>query len=324
MDFWHKLKKPFFVLAPMDGATDVVFRQIITSVGKPDVFFTEFVPVEAILSSAQEKVINNSLQLAEKERPVVAQIWGTDPDKFYQSAQIISKLGFDGIDINMGCPDRSVIKKGACSGLIRTPELAVKIIEATIKGANGLPVSVKTRIGFDEIDTENWISTILKTPISNLTVHLRTVAEMSKVPAHWDEIEKVVNLRNKLNPNVLIVGNGDIKSIKEAKEKVEKYQIDGVMIGRGIFENVYLFNENIDPNNITPEQKFNLLLDHLYLFQETWGDSRNFEIMKRFVKCYVNNFNGATYYREKLMKTKSLEELINSVSSLQRQLIESQ
>lgn len=316
MNFWESLQKPIMILAPMDGVTDSVFRQIVCSVGRPDVLFTEFVPIDAILSIKGQDVIKKSLQFSETERPIVAQIWGTDPDKFFKVAKLLSKLGFDGIDINMGCPDKSTIKKGACSALIKNPKLAREIILATIKGANGLPVSVKTRIGFNELDTENWVRALLQTPITALILHLRTVSEMSKVPAHWEEIEKAVKIRNELKLNVLIIGNGDIKTLKEAKDKCKKYKIDGVMIGRGIFENVWLFNEKVNIENIIPKQKIELLIKHLNLFKKTYGKDKHFELMKKFVKCYVNNFKGSKKIRESLMKTKSLDELIQATFSL--------
>ncbi len=316
MNFWEELKKPIMILAPMDGVTDSVFRQIVSSVGKPDVFFTEFVPVDAILSKAREKVLEKSLKYTEVERPIVAQIWGSDPIKFYQSARLLKKMGFDGIDINMGCPDNSTIKKGACSALIKNPKLAKEIILATIKGAGPLPVSVKTRIGFEKLDTENWVKALLQTPIAALTLHLRTVSEMSKVPAHWEEIEKAVKLRDELKSKTLIIGNGDIKTLKEAKDKCIQYGIDGVMIGRGIFENVYLFNPKINIKKVTPEQKIDLLIKHLNLFKKTFADTRNFELMKKFVKCYVNNFQGSSSIREGLMRTKKLDDLIHDVKKL--------
>lgn len=316
MNFWQEFKKPIFVLAPMDGVTDTVFRQIMAGVGQPDVFFTEFVPVEALLSDkAQKKVIETSLKYTKKEKPLVAQIWGSDPEKFYRSAKLIKKLGFDGIDINMGCPQKCAIKNGACAALIKNPKLAQEIILATIEGG-GLPVSVKTRIGYSKIDTENWVRVLLSTPISALILHLRTVFEMSKVPAHWEEIIKVVKLRDKLKSKAAVIGNGDVKTLKKAKEKCKKYGIDGVMIGRGIFENVYLFSERIG----TPQQKIDLLIKHLELFKKTWGDSRNFELMKKFVKVYINGFKGASKEREKLMETKNLDELITCSRSILRLL----
>ncbi len=311
MNFWKNFKKPIFILAPMDGVTDTVFRQIVASVGKPDVFYTEFVPVDALLSRGKEKALR-TLKYSKFEKPIIAQIWGTDPEKFYKSAQIIKKLGFDGIDINMGCPKKDEVKNGACSALIKNPKLAAKIILATIKGAEGLPVSVKTRIGFSQIDTAKWVETLLKTPISSLILHLRTVSEKSQPPAHWDEISKAVEIRNKLKSNALIIGNGDVNSLKEAKEKCDQYGIDGVMIGRGIFENVCLFSEK----EFTPKQKIKLLIKHLELFKKVWGDTRHFELMKKFVKCYINNFERSSKIREKLMGTKTLDELIQAAKNL--------
>ncbi len=316
MNFWEQIKKPIFILAPMYGVTDTVFRQVVISVGKPDVFFTEFTPVEGLLSPAQEKMLE-TLKFSESERPIVAQIWGSNPDKFYETAKLISKLGFDGIDINMGCPEKNPIKTGSCAALIKNPKLAQEIILATIKGAGGLPVSVKTRIGFGKIETVEWVRILLQTPIAALTLHLRTAKEMSQVAAHWSEMGKAVKVRSELGSKTLLIGNGDVRSLKEAKDKVKKYSIDGVMIGRGIFENVWLFNPDIDPQKITPTQKKELLLKHLHLFKKTYGDHRHFELMKKFVKCYVNNFKGASETREKLMSVKGLEELINATTQLE-------
>lgn len=316
MNFWQKLKKPIFILAPMEGVTDTVFRQIVVSTGKPDVFFTEFVPVDALFSKGQEKILA-SLKFTEEERPVVAQIWGSNPENFYKSAGLIYKLGFDGIDINMGCPDKSVVKKGAGAALIKNPKLAQEIIKATIKGAKGLPVSVKTRIGFDQIDTENWVTTLLKIPIAALTLHLRTASEVSKAPAHWDQVKIAVDICRKLQSGALIIGNGDIKTLKEAEEKCKDYKIDGVMIGRGIFDNPWAFNESIDILKVSPEEKKKLLLKHLLLFKKTYGDTSHFELLKKFVKCYVNNYKGASESRIRLMETKTLNELIQEVSLLQ-------
>ena len=314
MNFWEGLKKPIMILAPMEGVTDTVFRQIVASVGKPDVFFTEFVPVDALLSKGKERV-EKSLMFTELERPIVAQIWGTDPEKFFKAAKMLKKMGFDGIDINMGCPSGDIVKKGACAALINNPKLTTQIILSTTLGAGGLPVSVKTRIGFNKLDTENWVRTLLQTPIAALILHLRTVPEMSKVPAHWEEINKAVKIRDELKSNAKIIGNGDIKTLKEAQDKCSEYGIDGVMVGRGIFENVYFFNEKVDIEKVTPKQKISLLLTHLKLFEKTWGDTKNFESMKKFVKCYVNNFKGATEKRELLMRSKNIEELINEVLS---------
>ncbi len=333
MNFWQKLQKPVFILAPMEEVTDSVFRQIVAGVacpqsqqnglhggrGKPDVFFTEFVPVDALLSEGRERALR-ALKYTKIEKPIVAQIWGSDPEKFYRVAKMLSGMKFDGIDINMGCPDKNAVKKGACAALIKNPMLASEIIKATIKGANGLPVSVKTRIGFGKIDIENWVGFLLRAPIAALVLHLRTVPEMSKVPAHWEEIGKAVEIRNRLKSKTLIIGNGDVKTLKEARDKCEKYGLDGIMIGRGIFENIYLFNEEIDISKVTPKQKIGLLLKHLVLFKRTWSGEKHFAQMKKFVKCYVNNFDGAFACREKLMRTKTLDELIQETKHVYSEL----
>ncbi len=315
MNIWQSFKKPIMILAPMDDVTDTVFRQIVASVGAPDVFFTEFTNIDALTSIGKDKAMRR-LKFENSERPIIAQIWGSNPEKFYQVAQMLSKMGFDGIDINMGCPDKKVIKAGACSALIKNLTLAKEIIEATIKGANGLPISVKTRIGFSQIQTAEWVSFLLSTNISAITLHFRTVKEMSKVPAHWNEAKIAVETRDKLNSKTLIIGNGDVKSLQEAKQKAKEYGLDGIMIGRGIFENVWLFNQSIDYKSITSEDKKTLLLKHLSLFKNTFGTEKNFELMKKFVKCYINGFEGASKLRESLMQTRTLDELIRSATLL--------
>lgn len=315
MNFWKSLKKPIMILAPMEDVTDTVFRQIVNSVGRPDVLFTEFTSTDAMCSPGLKRV-SDRLEFSSDERPIVAQIWGTNPDHFKKSAQIISKMGFDGIDINMGCPVRDVTKTGACSALIKTPLLAKAIIEATRKGAPKLPISVKTRIGFNEIDTENWMKFLLDQDLSALTLHFRTAKEMSKVPAHWDEAEKAVAIRDALKVKTLIIGNGDVKSLQEAKEKALQYKLDGIMIGRGIFENVWIFNQDIKIEDITLKDRLELLQKHINLFEKTWGDTKHFALLKKFVKCYINGFPGASELRVNLMETKNLEGLKTAVKRL--------
>lgn len=308
MNFWEKLSKPIMILAPMEDVTDTVFRQIVDSVGRPDVFFTEFTNIDALTSSGRQRVINR-LQFSENERPIVAQIWGSDPNKFYKVAQELVEMKFDGIDINMGCPDKKVIKANACSALIKNPQLAKEIIQATVEGAKGLPVSVKTRIGFSEILTEQWIPELLETNITALTLHFRTVKEMSKVPAHWDQAKIAVDIRNQMKSKTLIIGNGDVKSLEEANQKTKEYGLDGIMVGRGIFENVWLFNKNVKLEDKTIKDRLELLFKHIELFDQTWRDTKNFAILKKFVKCYINGFPGASEMRVELMKTENLQEL---------------
>ena len=222
--FWINLKKPVLIQAPMEDVTDTVFRQIITKCGKPDVFFTEFTNVEGMCSPGRKQV-GKRLKFTNIEHPIVAQIWGNNPKNYFETAKLIKKMGFDGIDINMGCPEKSVIKKGSCAALINNHSLAKEIILATRKGAGGLPISVKTRIGIKNIQTAEWASFLLKLKLDALIIHGRTVAEMSDFPAHWDEIGKVVKLRNELKIKTLIVGNGDVKDLDDAIAKYEKYKL---------------------------------------------------------------------------------------------------
>src|SRR3989344_5257253 len=305
-NFWQELEKPFLVLAPMEGVTDFVFREIVaTELPKPQVLVTEFTNVESLMSKGFEKTIVR-FKYSEKQRPVVAQVWGLSPDNYYKSAKLIAELGFDGIDINMGCPVKEVFKMGACSALINNRPLAGEIIEAVKKGAGGLPISVKTRIGVKEAITEDWTGFLLEQKIDALIVHGRTADQMSKVPADWDEIGKAVKLRDKISPETIIIGNGDVNSYKEAEEKHKKFGVDGVMIGRGIFHNPWVFEKG---NKIhTPEEYKKVLIKHLNLYEKTYGDERNYHIMKKFYKMYVNNFKGANQLRIKLMSTNNFKE----------------
>lgn len=313
-NFWQRLKKPIFILAPMEDVTDTVFRQIVADCGAPDVFFTEFTSTDGIYSDGYEKVAKR-LKFTKKEHPIVAQIWGNDPVKYFKTARIVQDLGFDGIDINMGCPDKTIVKHGACSGLIHNPPLAKKLIQETKKGAPKLPISVKTRLGYKEIDMK-WIKFLLKINLDVLTIHARTVLEMSDVPAHWDEIGKIVKLRNLLKIKTLILGNGDVKSLDEANAKYKKYKVDGVMIGRGIFENLWMFNKNVDPKNISYKEKLKTLIKHIELFDKTWGKIKNFSIMKKFYKIYVSGMPDSSKLRSKLMEFKTAKETISFIQTI--------
>lgn len=304
--FWTNLPKPFLCLAPMDGVSDATFREIIAKVARPDVFFTEFTNVEALQSSGRDSQVRR-FDYTENQRPIAAQIWGINPENYYKSAKLIKKLGFDGIDINMGCPVRDVVKIGACSALMKNLKLAEEIIKSTIKGAGGLPVSVKTRLGFDSIQIEDWIGFLLQFDLAAIIIHGRTVREMSLVPAHWDEIGKAVELRNRLKKNILIVGNGDINSYEDALEKSKKFGVDGVMIGRGIFQNIAIFDKN--NKQLSRDERLNILLNHARLFIKKWEGDKSFLILRKFFKIYAQDFDGAKEMRIKLMETKSLNEV---------------
>ena len=306
-NFWQTLEKPIFILAPMEDVTDTVLRRVIARTGKPHVFFTEFTNVEGMFSKG-ERLVNQRLQFTEEERPLVAQIWGTKPENFYKAAKKLIDMGFDGIDLNMGCPASGVMQKGACSGLINNRPLAKEIIDATKAGAEGyLPVSIKTRLGFRAIDFA-WIQFVLEQKPAVLTVHARTVSEMSKVPAHWDKLKTVVEMRNAMHSETLIIGNGDVKSLREARQKVSEAGADGAMIGRGIFENPYLFAENVTLSDKTPEEKMHLLLEHMQLWVDTWGETKHFPVLRKFFKVYASGFPGAQELRIQLMETQNPAE----------------
>lgn len=315
-NFWKELPRPFLAQAPMEHVTDTVFRRIIYDAGKPDVFFTEFTNSEGLCSPGSSKVAQR-LTYTEVERPLVAQIWGTAPEKFAQAAKIVTEMGFDGIDINMGCPDRTIVRHGCCSALINNHEMAAGIIQAVKRGVDGkIPVSVKTRIGFGTIQTEDWIGFLLEQDLPVLSVHLRTVKEKSLVAAHWEEMEKIVRLRDRIAPHTLIVGNGDIESREEAQEKAREYGCDGIMIGRGIFHNLWIFNKNIVKEKISKEQKIALLKEHITQFDATYQGKKDFNLMKKFYKVYINGWENAGDTRMKLMEFHNARDTLEYLKTI--------
>ena len=304
-NFWEKLHKPFFCLAPMADVTDAVFRQIITKYGKPDVFWTEFVSADGLAHpKAREKLLID-LKYSENERPIVAQIFGGKPDNIKRAAELCKELGFDGVDINMGCPDRSIEKQCAGAATMRDLELAKKIIRVAKVGAGGLPISVKTRIGYNKNEIETWIRGLLEENLSALIVHLRTRKEMSSVPAHWELMKRIVEIRDELGKETLIIGNGDVIDIADARKKCKEYGCDGVMLGRGIFGNPWLFSEKIP----SVKQKLKVLVEHTKSFEKILGKHKNFAVMKKHFKAYVNDFDGAKELRIKLMETMTSKEV---------------
>ncbi|MCL4354529.1 tRNA-dihydrouridine synthase [Patescibacteria group bacterium] len=318
-NFWQNLPKPFTVLAPMDGVTDYVFRQMVLTLGRPDVFFTEFTPVDGILSKGKSHVVNN-LKFSKKEQPVVAQLWGHDPKHFHEAAKLVSSMRFAGIDINMGCPDKTTIKYGACAALINNPKLAEKIIKATREGANGLPISVKTRIGFNEEVIDKWITFLLKQNLPVLTVHLRTAKEMSHPPAHWEFMSRILELRNKISPSTLIIGNGDLFTLDEVRKAHDEHGADGYMVGRGILSNPWMFNNSVNPDEISVKTKLDTYLHHVRLYNKTWGKNKNSAVVRKFCKAYIHGFPDASNMREKLAVTKNIEELEAALITLRNNL----
>lgn len=312
--------KPFFVLAPMDDVTDTVFRQIVAETAAPDLFFTEFVNVDGLQSPGRERLLPK-LKLSDKEHPIIAQIWGKIPENYYKTTKDIIAMGYDGVDINMGCPDKAVVKNGCCSALINNRELAGEIIEAVREAAGDhFPISVKCRVGFTTIDL-SWIEFLLEQKLNMLSIHVRTTKEMSKVPAHWELFEEIVKLRNKISPSTLIVGNGDIATRELGLELADKYKLDGVMIGRGIFQDPYLFSEESKWVQATKEDRINLYKKHVELFASTWqNNERHVPTLNKFCKVYIQNFDGAKELREKLMNAKSTDELLEILEAAKRSL----
>lgn len=306
--FWNELPKPFFILAPMEAVTDVVFRHAVAKAAKPDVYFTEFVNTNSFCSPKGQHSTRGRLAFSEDEQPMVAQIWGNTPEYFREMAHGLKELGFAGIDINMGCPDKSVVRGGAGSGLVRTPELATEIIVATKEA--GLPVSVKTRLGDVRIDEwRDWLTHILKQNVVNLTIHLRTRKEMSKVGAHYELIDEIKTLRDEIAPHTLLTINGDIRDRQHGLELVEKYGVDGIMIGRGIFQNPFAFEK--EAREHSKDELLELLNYQLDLFDKYNEElePRKFDPLKRFFKIYIRDFPGASELREKLMHTKNTTDV---------------
>ncbi|MCG9810393.1 tRNA dihydrouridine synthase [Staphylococcus argenteus] len=305
-NFWSELPRPFFILAPMEDVTDIVFRHVVSEAARPDVFFTEFTNTESFCHPEGIHSVRGRLTFSEDEQPMVAHIWGDKPEQFRETSIQLAKMGFKGIDLNMGCPVANVAKKGKGSGLILRPDVAAEIIQATKAG--GLPVSVKTRLGYYEIDEwKDWLKHVLEQDIANLSIHLRTRKEMSKVDAHWELIEAIKNLRDEIAPNTLLTINGDIPDRKTGLELAEKYGIDGVMIGRGIFHNPFAFEK--EPREHTSKELLDLLRLHLSLFNKYEKDEiRQFKSLRRFFKIYVRGIRGASELRHQLMNTQSIAE----------------
>jgi len=311
-NFWKKLPRPFFALAPMADVTDVAFRQLFVKYGKPDVLWTEFVSCDGLCSRGRE-VLLRDLEFGEDEHPIVAQIFGSNLEHCYETAQLVAKLGFDGIDINMGCPDRSIEKQGCGAAMINTPKLAQEVIRAVQKGAGDIPVSVKTRLGYNKDQTKEWIPAILETNIDALTIHGRTRKEMSLVDARWEDIAKVVEMAK--GSDTVIIGNGDVQSLEDAREKASTYGVDGVMVGRGAFGNPWFFNAKRQKKDVPLEEQLEVAIEHTKLFEKKLGDIKNFAIMRKHYKAYVNGFDGAKELRVKLMEAHTAAEVEKTIHS---------
>lgn len=321
---WRNIKKPIVVLAPMADVTDSAFRQIIAKKGKPDLFYTEFVSADGLCSDLGRPKLLRDLYFTEEEKPIIAQIFSSKPNNIKKAARLCLDLGFDGVDINMGCPDRTIEKQGAGACLIKTPELAKDIVLAAKEGAKSsekeIPVSVKTRIGYNQIQIEDWAKNLLETKPEAIIFHLRTRKEMSKVPAQWDLIEIPRDMAK--GTGTLILGNGDVKSVSDGVEKAEKYNIDGVMIGRAIFGNPWLFSKS-EPDR---RERIKTLIEHIELFNELYGDTennqkffgghrKNFAVMKKHFKSYLSGLPDSREILSKIMEEKEAGAITDTLKS---------
>lgn len=348
MNFWQQLqqhKKPFFCVAPMADVTDAAFRRLIVRYGKPDVMWTEFVSANGLMSAGRE-VLARDLVFSEEERPIVAQLFSSDPEKMEGAARLCAELGFDGVDINMGCPDRTIEKQGAGAAMIKNPESAAFVIAAAKRGialaGKDIPVSVKTRVGYNAVQLDEWIPFLLKQDIAALTVHARTRKDMSLVPAQWEYLREVVKLRDRIAPHTVIIGNGDVTSLLDGKEKAKATGADGIMVGRALFGNPWFFDASrgivaalpkrypawlrnapligrffdtrrkaaqstVKPISI--EERLHVLVEHTALFEELLGDIKSFAIMKKHYKAYCTGFPNAKELRIELMEAKNAKEV---------------
>lgn len=317
-NFWKEFTGPVFSLAPMEDVTDTVFREIVMGMAAPNklhVVFTEFTSVEGMNHPVGRERVSERLIVNASERQLlkklniklVAQIWGRDPEIYHNIARYITEnYNFDGIDINMGCPVKKVVKIGACSALIGEPSLAKEIIAATKEGTS-LPVSVKTRTGIREHQTEEWITNLLDVEPAAIILHGRTQRMQSEADASWEEIRKAVQLKNQLKPHIPLHGNGDVLSYNQGLQRIKETGVDGVMTGRGIFQNPWFFDP--EKTEIPMEERIAKLLEHTRLFEQTWSPGKNFNILKRFYKIYLNGFPGAAKMRGDLMNVTDFREV---------------
>lgn len=319
---WHKLKKakggkPLFVLAPMADVTDAAFRRLIAKYGKPDAMWTEFVSADGLCMGGKDALMRD-LIFTDAERPIIAQFFTSRPENMKKVAELARELGFDGIDINMGCPDKSIEKQGAGAAMIKNPALAREVLRAAKEGAGALPVSVKTRVGFNKVELETWLPELLAEDPALITIHARTRKEMSKVPARWEHVKRAVEIRNAIpegqsGHNTLIFGNGDALDVADAEKKAIESGADGVMLGRAIFGNPWLFAPHTRPEKIA--DRLRVMVEHTHLFEQLLGDAKNFAIMKKHYKAYVNGWDGAKEFRMRLMEAenaKQVEDLVRA------------
>ena len=316
-NFWQEFDRPIMALAPLSGVTDCAFREIIADCSFPDLMYTEFTSCDALCNEVAYDRIICDLKFTNKQRKVIAQVFGSKPENFFKTAKLCQKLGFDGIDINMGCPDKNVEKQGAGSFLMKKPKLAQELVLATKEGAGDLPVSVKTRIGYELDELDTWIPNLLEVKPASITIHARTRKQLSLVPADWSKVKKAVEIA--CGSGIPILGNGDVMTIKQAEELCQETGADGVMFGRAIFGNPWLFRKDISRRDVSFEVRIETMLKHAQYFQE-YLPMKNFIIMRKHFASYVSGFPSASLLRENLMKTLCLEDVKQVVEQYKKYL----
>ena len=306
-NFWEQLPKPFFALAPLEDVTDAAFRRLIATYGKPHVMYTEFTSADGLLLADEhgQKQLRRKLLYSDVERPIVAQLFTSSPERMEQTAKLVGELGFDGLDINMGCPVNEVVRQRCGAALIKDPNLARELIRAAKRGFDG-PVSVKTRLGYDVDELETWLAELLAEKPAAIAIHARTRKEMSDVPAHWDRIARAVEIRDELGSETFIVGNGDVKNLDDAREKAAATKCDGVMLGRAIFGDPWLFSDR--QGERSSAERIKALVRHLELFDELLSGATNYATMKKHFKSYISGWDNAKELRERLMATDNANE----------------
>ena len=305
-------------MAPMADVTDAAFRQVVAKRGAPSVFWTEFVSADGLYHTREIKKMKDEenplmgiLTKSEIERPIVAQIFSAKPDMIAYATKLVAELGFDGIDINMGCPDRAIEKQGCGAAMMKNPKLAQEIIRAAQK-ASALPVSVKTRIGYNTESLDEWLAALLEVSPAAITLHLRTRKDMSLVPADWELMKKAVEIRNRINPAVLLIGNGDVQDLDDARMKVAESGCDGAMLGRAMFGNPWVFAGR-KSEDTTLAEKLTALIELARDFEKL-TPRKNFSILKKHIKAFLTGFDGAAELRAKLMETDSAAALAAAIA----------
>ncbi len=318
--FWNHLPKPFFVMAPMADVTDAAFRQLVAKRGAPAVFWTEFVSADGLYHTREIKKMKDEenplmgiLAKSDVEHPIIAQIFSSKPEMITYATKLVAELGFDGVDINMGCPDRAVEKQGAGAALLKNPALAVELIRAA-QEASGLPVSVKTRIGYNKESLDEWLTALLGANPSAITLHLRTRKEMSLVPADWQQMKKAVEIRDRVNPSVRLIGNGDVQDIEDAQVKVAESGCDGAMLGRAMFGNPWVFAGK-KSEDVSLTDRLAALAELAQDFEKL-TPRKNFSILKKHIKAFVTGFDGAAELRSQLMAAENAAELVAVISKV--------